>query len=132
MNANEDITLYQQDHVKERTTDYLSYAVVDGSVMTTKAFALLRKIVNTITPTTATFSKAVATDAVFTIASGTGVTVTSVKNGKTSLKSSDYTYVNGTLTIGKAYLATLDNGAQTINVTLSDDDVVSATITVAA
>jgi HK97 family phage major capsid protein len=132
MNANEDITLYQQDHVKERTTDYLSYAVVDGSVMTTKAFALLRKIVNTITPITAAFSKAVATDAVFTIASGTGVTVTSVKNGKTALKSSDYTYVNGTLTIGKAYLATLDNGAQTINVTLSDDDVVSATITVAA
>lgn len=132
MNANEDITLYQQDHVKERTTDYLSYAVVDGSVMTTKAFALLRKIVNTITPTTKAFSKAAATDAVFTIASGTDVTVTSVKNGKTSLKSSDYTYVNGTLTIGKAYLETLDNGAQTINVTLSDDDVVSATITVAA
>lgn len=132
MNANEDITLYQQDHIKERTTDYLTYAVVDGSVMTTKAFALLRKIVNTITPTTVTFSKTSAADVAFTIASGTGVTVESVKNGKTSLKSSDYTYTNGALTIGKAYFAALDNGAQTINVTLSDDDVLSATVTVGA
>lgn len=132
MNANEDITLYQQDHVKERTTDYLSYAVVDGNVMTTKAFALLRKIVNTITPTTKTFSKASAADVAFTITSGTGVTLTSVKNGNTALKSSDYTYANGILTISKTYFAALDNGAQTINVTLSDDDVLSATVTVGA
>lgn len=43
MNINENITLYQEDHVKARATDYMSYAIVDGDVITTKAFALLKK-----------------------------------------------------------------------------------------
>lgn len=43
MNINENITLYQDDHVKARATDYMSYAIVDGDVLTTKAFALLKK-----------------------------------------------------------------------------------------
>lgn len=42
-NVNENITLYQERHVKPRTTDYMSYAIIDGDVLTTKAFAYLVK-----------------------------------------------------------------------------------------
>lgn len=42
-NVNENITLYQERHVKARTTDYMSYAIIDGDVLTTKAFAYLVK-----------------------------------------------------------------------------------------
>jgi HK97 family phage major capsid protein len=43
MNVNEDMTIYTEDHVKQRYTDYMAYAIVDGDVMTTKAFAYIRK-----------------------------------------------------------------------------------------
>ena len=42
-NANENITMYFEDHVKARTTDYMGYAIIDGDVMTTKAFAFIKK-----------------------------------------------------------------------------------------
>ena len=41
ININENMTMYQEDHIKARTTDYMGYAIVDGDVLTTKAFALL-------------------------------------------------------------------------------------------
>ena len=43
ININEDITMYKQDHVRKRYTDYMSYAIVDGDVITTKAFAYITK-----------------------------------------------------------------------------------------
>lgn len=43
MNVNENMTIYTEDHVKQRYTDYMAYAIVDGDVMTTKAFAYIRK-----------------------------------------------------------------------------------------
>lgn len=43
MNVNEDMTIYQEDHVKARTTDYMGYAIIDGAPITTKAFSLLKK-----------------------------------------------------------------------------------------
>lgn len=43
MNINENMTIYTEDHVKARTTDYMGYALIDGDVVTTKAFALLKK-----------------------------------------------------------------------------------------
>lgn len=43
MNANENISLYQEDHVKARKTDYMGYAIVDGDVLTTKAFVLIKE-----------------------------------------------------------------------------------------
>lgn len=43
INANENITMYQEDHVKARTTDYMGYAIIDGDVITTKAFVYLKK-----------------------------------------------------------------------------------------
>jgi len=43
MNANENITMYQEDHVKPRTTDYMGYAIIDGDVLSTKAFVLIKK-----------------------------------------------------------------------------------------
>ena len=42
-NINEEITLDEEDHKKKRFTDYIGYAIVDGDVMTTKAFAVLKK-----------------------------------------------------------------------------------------
>jgi len=44
-NKNEDITMYYEDHIKERATDYMGYALVDGQPLTTKAFAYLKKSV---------------------------------------------------------------------------------------
>ena len=43
MNANENISMYQEDHVKARKTDYMGYAIVDGDVLTTKAFVLIQE-----------------------------------------------------------------------------------------
>lgn len=40
-NINEDITMYTEDHVRERLTDYMAYAIVDGAPIDTKAFVLL-------------------------------------------------------------------------------------------
>jgi len=39
-NINEDITMYREDHVRERLTDYMGYAIVDGDVLDTKAFVI--------------------------------------------------------------------------------------------
>ena len=41
MNVNENVSMSFEDHVKLRKTDYMSYALIDGDVLTTKAFALL-------------------------------------------------------------------------------------------
>ena len=43
MNVNEDMTIYTEDHVKKRYTDYMAYAIVDGAPLTEKAFAYIRK-----------------------------------------------------------------------------------------
>lgn len=41
-NINEDITMYREDHVRARLTDYMGYAIVDGDVRDTKAFVILQ------------------------------------------------------------------------------------------
>ena len=43
INFNESISIHTEDHVKARSTDYMGYAIVDGTPLTTKAFALLKK-----------------------------------------------------------------------------------------
>lgn len=48
-NINEDITMYREDHVRERLTDYMGYAIVDGDVLDSKAFVILQ--VESTTPT---------------------------------------------------------------------------------
>lgn len=40
-NVNKELTVMTEDHVKDRTTDYCGYAIVDGGVTSTKAHALL-------------------------------------------------------------------------------------------
>lgn len=40
-NIQEDMTMHTEEHVKARTTDYMGYAIVDGDVLDTKAFALV-------------------------------------------------------------------------------------------
>lgn len=42
-NVNENMTMYQEEHVLDRETDYMGYAIVDGDVLTTKAFVYLKK-----------------------------------------------------------------------------------------
>ena len=41
-NVNKDITLETENHAKARTTDYCAYAIVDGGVLATDMFALLK------------------------------------------------------------------------------------------
>lgn len=41
-NINEDITMYKEEHVRERLTDYMGYAIVDGDVVDNKAFVILQ------------------------------------------------------------------------------------------
>lgn len=41
-NINEDITMYTEDHVRERLTDYMGYAIVDGAPKDNEAFAILQ------------------------------------------------------------------------------------------
>jgi len=41
--TNEPMSLATEEHVKARTVDYVAYTIVDGAVLDTKAFALLKK-----------------------------------------------------------------------------------------
>lgn len=40
-NFNENMSVYQEEHVKARKTDYMAYGIADGDVITEDAFALL-------------------------------------------------------------------------------------------
>ncbi len=42
MNTNEPMSVATEEHVKARTVDYAAYTIVDGGVLDTKAFALIR------------------------------------------------------------------------------------------
>ncbi len=41
MNINKEISMMTEDHVKERTTDYVGYGIMDGNIITSKAHVLL-------------------------------------------------------------------------------------------
>lgn len=42
MNTNEPMSVATEEHVKARTVDYAAYSIVDGGLLDTKAFALIR------------------------------------------------------------------------------------------
>lgn len=42
-NFNEEMSIYTEDHVKARKTDYMAYGIADGDVITTECFAILKK-----------------------------------------------------------------------------------------
>lgn len=42
-NVNQPITVFVEEHAKQRKVDYVSYAIADGGVMDTKAFVILEK-----------------------------------------------------------------------------------------
>ncbi|WP_042352264.1 phage major capsid protein [Bacillus massiliigorillae] len=42
-NINEDISITTEEHAKARKVDYVAYAIVDGGVIDTKAFVILKK-----------------------------------------------------------------------------------------
>ncbi|WP_196603432.1 phage tail tube protein [Pectinatus haikarae] len=85
----------------------------------------------TIDKTTAAFSKAVPTDAVFTISPST-TAVSTVKNGSTALTAgTDYSYSSGTLTIKQSYLDAQSNGDVVLAVA-TDTTAFTLTIAVSA
>lgn len=43
LNVNENITMYKEEHVKQRKTDYTGYGIADGDVLSEKAFVVIRK-----------------------------------------------------------------------------------------
>lgn len=43
-NINEDITMYREDHIRERLTDYMGYAIVDGDVLDNRAFVIVKTV----------------------------------------------------------------------------------------
>ena len=43
LNTNEPMSIATEEHVKARTVDYAAYTIVDGGVLDTKAFALIKK-----------------------------------------------------------------------------------------
>lgn len=43
MNTNEPMSIATEEHVKARTVDYAAYTIVDGAVVDTKAFALIKE-----------------------------------------------------------------------------------------
>jgi HK97 family phage major capsid protein len=43
LNTNEPMSLATEEHVKARTVDYAAYTIVDGGLLDTKAFVLLKK-----------------------------------------------------------------------------------------
>jgi len=47
-NVNEDVTMYREEHMRERLTDYMGYAIVDGAPMDNSAFVILQ--VEVVTP----------------------------------------------------------------------------------
>lgn len=49
ININEDVTLYTEEHVKSRKTDYLTYSLVDGNVISSKAFGMIVKKTSAVT-----------------------------------------------------------------------------------
>ena len=43
MNINKEVSMMTEEHVKERTTDYVGYGIMDGNIITSKAHALLKE-----------------------------------------------------------------------------------------
>lgn len=41
LNVNKEVSMMTEEHIKERTTDYCGYAIMDGNVVTTRAHSLL-------------------------------------------------------------------------------------------
>lgn len=43
INAQENVTMYTEDHIKSRITDYMAYAIIDGKPISTAPFVYLKK-----------------------------------------------------------------------------------------
>lgn len=85
-----------------------------------------------ISPLTATMSKAAAADKVFSILPTT-TAVTTVKNGATTLTvTTNYTYSAGTLTIKSTYLSGLTAGDYTLAITTGDGAILNVYVTITA
>lgn len=133
-NIKKNTTIMMEDHVKQKYTDYAAYAIVDGAVKSTKAFAYLKIEAGAVTPATATFDKNTSGanygDKTFTV---TNSTIKSLKLSSTTIAATNYTLSNSdkTVTIKKEYLSTLAVGDKTVNIiTSTAADSCTVTITV--
>lgn len=83
----------------------------------------------TLTPKTASFSKAAPADATTTVTNDTAV---DVLLGDTTIGASNYTIANGVVTIKKEYLETLSNGVKPFVILMTSEEEKTFTVTVAA
>ena len=49
LNVNKEVSMMTEEHVKDRKTDYVGYAIIDGNVVTQKAHALLKEAAKPVT-----------------------------------------------------------------------------------
>jgi len=88
---------------------------------------------NSVTPTSANFSKADPQDVAFTVTLAGGVSITGVKNGSTALVSgTDYSLVGNVLTIESTYLSALANGTVTFDIECSAFNKMQVSVVVGA
>lgn len=66
-----------------------------------------------------------------TVTSNAAVTLTALKNGASTVNSTNYTFVNNVLTIKSTYLATLTDGAKTFTLDFAEANDVTVVVTVA-
>lgn len=85
-----------------------------------------------VTPLTATMSKAAAADKVFTIAPSAATVSSVTDDGSALTVTTHYTYSAGTLTIKGTYLATVAVGVHTIVVTTGDGAKLTVKVTISA
>ncbi len=86
----------------------------------------------TVSPITAMFSKAAATDVAFTVTSNAAIMLTSLKIGGSEVNASNYTYANSKLILGSNYLVGLAEGDKVFTLTFNSGDTVLVTVKVGA
>lgn len=106
----------------------------DAAELDNPPFAIYypKTIVNTVAPTSFSFSKAAPADAELTITSTAGAVATNVKLNSTSLGETDFTIGTGTVTISQAYLSTLTEGQHVFTIIMDKGNSINITVTVSA
>lgn len=137
-NVNQDMTMDSEDHKKQRTTDYIAYAVVDGAPIDTKYHALLDRINNTATLSATSFDKNSSGTGYVDITATlnpTALTASKLFKGATEIakgsNGANWSVTNNVMTIKKEWLddQTVGTLSLTIRPDKGEDISISITIT---
>ena len=91
-----------------------------------------KKLLTTVTPTAATFSKAAPADVAVTVSTPSGVTLAKVTTGDTTVtKTGNYTYSASVLTLKSALLSAQETGDIVYTLHMTNGDTANITVTVA-